>query len=172
MKAPKIAGILSFIAAAVLIIAGIAVWTMVGTQLKEERITIGADSEFMGGAFAGKEVSGPLTAYAQADLIRQHSTAGAEGTPYEGKTYAELGGMVREARDAGNDELAQELQDRRDSVMNASFLRASLFTSVVAYGVCALVIGLGVMFAIIGWALVSIPAGARRADVVDDRVTA
>lgn len=38
-------------------------------------------------------------------------------------------------------------------MMNASFLRASLFTSVVAFGVAALVIGLGVMFALIGVAL-------------------
>jgi hypothetical protein len=37
--------------------------------------------------------------------------------------------------------------------MNASFLRASLFTSVVAFGICALVIGLGVVLAVIGGAL-------------------
>jgi len=37
--------------------------------------------------------------------------------------------------------------------MNGSFLRASLFTSVVAYGVAALVMGLGVLFALLGFAL-------------------
>ena len=35
---------------------------------------------------------------------------------------------------------------RREAVMTSSFLRASLFTSVVAFGVAALVVGLGVMF--------------------------
>ena len=40
--------------------------------------------------------------------------------------------------------------------MNASFLRASLFTSVVSYGIAALVIGLGFLFAVIGWALTTV----------------
>ena len=54
-----------------------------------------------------------MTVYAQAETIRQHATAGAEGTAYEGKTYAELGTMVREAQDAGDEALAEELQTRR-----------------------------------------------------------
>ena len=37
--------------------------------------------------------------------------------------------------------------------MTASFLRASLFTSVVAFGVSALVAGLGVLFILVGVAL-------------------
>jgi len=40
--------------------------------------------------------------------------------------------------------------------MTGSFLRASLFTSVVAYGVAALVIGLGVLFGLFGHALRSL----------------
>jgi hypothetical protein len=34
--------------------------------------------------------------------------------------------------------------------MNGSFLRASLFTSVVAFGVSALVVGVGLMFILLG----------------------
>lgn len=37
--------------------------------------------------------------------------------------------------------------------MNASFLRASLFTSIVAYGVSALVIGLGFVLVLTGLAI-------------------
>ena len=37
--------------------------------------------------------------------------------------------------------------------MNGSFLRASLFTSVVAFGVAALVMGLGVVFGMVGYAI-------------------
>lgn len=44
----------------------------------------------------------------------------------------------------------EELQAQRDSVMNASFLRASLFTSVVSYGVALLVMGLGALFILLG----------------------
>lgn len=38
-------------------------------------------------------------------------------------------------------------------MMTASFLRASLFTSVVAFGVAALVVGLGILFVLFGWGL-------------------
>ena len=54
--------------------------------------------------------------------------------------------------------------------MQASFLRASLFTSVVAFGVAVLAAVLGVMLVLIGWALRSqaraamVPEGARRGD--------
>ena len=41
---------------------------------------------------------------------------------------------------------------QRTTVMNGSFLRASLFTSVVAFGVSALVIGLGVILVLQGLA--------------------
>ena len=40
--------------------------------------------------------------------------------------------------------------------MNASFLRASLFSSVIAFGVAALVMGLGVLFGLIGFALTKV----------------
>ncbi|WP_237205070.1 aromatic ring-opening dioxygenase LigA [Rothia nasimurium] len=152
----RLAGLVSILAAIVMLIGGATVWVTVSNQLAEERISVPADSEFMGGAFAGKDVKGPLTAYAQAETIRQHATAGAEGTVYEGKTYAELGTMVREAQDAGDEALAEELQTRRNLVMDASFLRASLFTSVVSFGVSALVMGLGVVLGFIGAALLKI----------------
>ena len=37
--------------------------------------------------------------------------------------------------------------------MNGSFLRASLFTSVLSYGVCLFAIGVGLTLIILGWAL-------------------
>jgi zinc transporter ZupT len=40
--------------------------------------------------------------------------------------------------------------------MNASFLRASLFSSVIAFGVAALVMGLGVIVGLIGFALTKV----------------
>src|SRR4051795_10616701 len=57
------------------------------------------------------------------------------------------------ALEAGNGQTYAELpQDdpARQTVMTASFLRASLFTSVVAFGVAALVVGLGVLFVLVG----------------------
>lgn len=139
----KLTGIFALVAGIVMIVAGGVVWGMVTSQLKDENITVPGDAKFA----AGSQVAGPISAFAQADIINVHALAGSEGT------YAELGAMVNEARDAGDDELADELQAQRNSMMNASFLRASLFTSVVAYGVSALVIGLGAMFILVGISL-------------------
>ena len=45
--------------------------------------------------------------------------------------------------------------------MTSSFLRASLFTSVVAFGVAALVVGLGVLFILVGLAIMALDRRQR-----------
>ena len=82
--------------------------------------------------FAGEPVDGPLTAYEQANAIERHALESTGGL-----TYAEL---PRE-------------DERRDTVMNASFLRATLFTSVVSFGVAAMAVVLGVTLIAVGLAL-------------------
>jgi hypothetical protein len=130
-KPVKIAGFVAMVAGLLMIIAGGVTWGMVSSQLKAEKITVAEDAA----RFAGKTVDGPLDAFYQADIIRTHTL-----TLTEGKTYAEL--------------------DREDPLrtvaMNGSFLRASLFTSVVAFGVAAFAIGMGVLTALVGWALTSL----------------
>jgi hypothetical protein len=132
-------GLFAVIAGIVMIVAGIAVWILVATQLADEKITVADDAGFLGGIFQGDPVRGPLTAFAQADIINQHALASTDG-----QTYAEL---------------AQD-DPRRDVVMTASFLRASLFTSVVAFGICLLVIALGLLFILVGVALRRLAAGS------------
>jgi len=58
-----------------------------------------------------------------------------------------------EATQAGDTARAEELAGPRQMIMQANFLRASLFTSVLAYGVSALTVGIGVLCAIVGSAL-------------------
>lgn len=48
---------------------------------------------------------------------------------------------------------ADEFTKQRTTVMNGSFLRASLFTSVLAYGVSLFAIGVGLTLVVLGWAL-------------------
>ncbi len=139
--AVRIAGIISLIAGIVFVVAGAATWALVSSELSAQRITVSDDAPFL----AGDHVDGPFSAYAEAEVIDMHASDATEG-----RTYAELGGLVREAQAAGDEELAAELQAQRTTVMNASFLRASLFTSVVAFGVSALVIGLGVLLILQG----------------------
>lgn len=113
---------------AIMIVAGGVTYYVVHVQLADEKITVSSDADFL----AGDDVDGPFSAYAQAEVIKKHSL---EATG--GKTYAELG------------------QDDpvRTTAMQASFLRASLFTSVVAFGVAVMAIGIGIVFVLIAWAL-------------------
>lgn len=136
-------GIVLMVFGIIFIAAGATTWGMVTSQLSDENITVPDDASMM----AGKKVRGPLTAYAQADIINQHALRAADGL-----TYAELGAKATEAKEAGDEELAEEYTQQRVTSMNGSFLRASLFTSVLAYGVSALVIGLGVLQLLTGLA--------------------
>lgn len=139
----KVVGILGILGGLALIIVGIVVWVMVSSQLRAENITVPDDAM----AFQGQTVAGPFTAFVQADIIQHHALAASEG-----KTYAEL---------AQDDPV-------RATMMNASFLRASLFTSVVSFGVAAFAIGIGVLSILFGWAihrLASIPVVVRRSPV-------
>ncbi|WP_370459444.1 hypothetical protein [Isoptericola sp. BMS4] len=129
-------GMVTIVAGVVMVLAGLGVWILVSMTLADENITVSDDARM----FAGQQVAGPFTAYAQAEVIDKHATEMADG-----QTYAEL---------PQDDPL-------RDTVMNASFLRASLFTSVVAFGVCALVVGLGILFVLLGGALRRLAGGPQ-----------
>jgi hypothetical protein len=122
---------------AVMIVAGGVTWFMVQDQLSDARITVADDADFL----AGDEVDGPFSAYAQAQVIEKHAL---EAT--NGKTYAELG---RE-------------DPLRQTAMSASFLRASLYTSVVAFGVAAMAVGLGIALILIALALMSMAKAVTR----------
>ncbi|GEP48409.1 aromatic ring-opening dioxygenase LigA [Microbacterium saccharophilum] len=139
----KVVGILGILGGLALIIVGIVVWVMVSSQLRAENITVPDDAM----AFQGQTVAGPFTAFVQADIIQHHALSASEG-----KTYAEL----------------EQDDPVRATMMNASFLRASLFTSVVSFGVAAFAIGIGILSILFGWAihrLASIPVVVRRSTV-------
>ncbi|MFB7890846.1 aromatic ring-opening dioxygenase LigA [Microbacterium sp. NPDC056044] len=140
----KAVGILGIIGGVLLIVVGIIAWIGVTTQLTAENITIPDDAA----AFQGQQVTGPFTAYVQADIINTHALAASGG-----KTYAEL----------------DQDDPVRTTVMQASFLRASLFTSIVAYGVALFAAGMGVLAIMFGWAihrLADVPVVIRRSNVV------
>jgi hypothetical protein len=124
----KAVGIASILLGALMIVAGSFTWMTVSNELAQENITVAEDAPY----FAGQPVEGPLTAYVEAQVIKDHALAATDGL-----TYAE---MDRE-------------DPMRDVAKDASYLRASLFTSVIAFGVSALVVGSGVMFTAIGGAL-------------------
>jgi beta-lactamase regulating signal transducer with metallopeptidase domain len=130
-------GLLVVIAGIILVAAGVATYAVVSSTLADQKITVSSDAD----QFAGQQVTQPWQAYAQANVIAKHASEIAGG-----KTYAEL------PQDDPN----------RQTVMTASFLQASLFTSVVAFGVAVMAAGLGVVLILVGVALRSL---ARRVPV-------
>ncbi len=130
-RRPRVFAIIVMIIGVVLIVAGGVTWYMVRDQLVAEKITVADDADFL----AGDDVDGPFSAYAQADVINEHAL---EAT--NGKTYAEL----------------DREDPARQTAMSASFLRASLYTSVVAFGVAAMAVGLGIALILVALALMSV----------------
>jgi len=130
-RTARLAAVITMVAGLVLAISGATVWFTVQTNLADERITVSEDSP----RFANDKVDGPFTAFQQAQMIEKHYL---EAT--KGKTYSEL--------------------DREDPVretaMSGSLLRASLFTSVVSFGVAAMAFGLGITLFVAGFGLHSL----------------
>lgn len=124
MDMRAIASVGAIVLGVLLILGGIGTATMVRAELADQNITIPED-----GCLAGKEVTGPFTAYCQAQVIEEHARDATDGL-----AYAEM------ERD----------DPRREVAMNASFLRASLFTSVLAFGVSAMAAAIGILFILIG----------------------
>lgn len=139
-----VGGILVAIGTAMLIV-GIVAWFAISGQLKAQHMTVPDDALSNG----GKVVSGPLTAWSMQEIISVHA-----GKATDGKTYAELGQVVDEAKEQyGEDsEEAAKAQGQRNTAMNASFLRSSLFTSILAFGVSLLAMGTGVAVGLTGTA--------------------
>ena len=127
----RLLGLLIIVAGAILAVAGVITYAIVSNTLSDQNITVSDDAA----AFAGQHVSQPWQAYAQANIIGEHASEIAGG-----KTYAEL------PQDDPN----------RATVMDASFLQASLFTSVVAFGVAAMAAGVGIVLVLVGVALRSV----------------
>ncbi len=111
---------------------------MVSSTLSSENINVSQDATM----FAGQHVDQPWEAFAEASVIDKHANEISGG-----KSYAEL----------------PRTDPNRTTVMNASFLQASLFTSVVAFGVAAMAAVVGAVFVVIGLALRAMPTVAAGA---------
>jgi uncharacterized membrane protein YciS (DUF1049 family) len=116
---------LSIVLGSLLIIGGVATWIVVSATLADQKITVSDDASCL----AGDEVDGPFSAYCEAAVIDKHALEATGGL-----RYAEL----------------EQDDPKRQTAQTASFLQASLFTSVVAFGVAAMAIAVGVLFILIG----------------------
>ncbi|MFI5624190.1 aromatic ring-opening dioxygenase LigA [Nocardioides sp. NPDC051685] len=129
------------------IASGASSYYLAHAQLKAQEITVADDASFL----AGDKVDGPFSAYSQAATVEKHALGITKG-----KTYAEL--------------------DQKDPIRavaaESSFVRASLLTAVTAFGLSALVAGLGVVLLFVAFALGSLtravaPAKVKATDETD-----
>ncbi|MBF0689457.1 MAG: aromatic ring-opening dioxygenase LigA [Cellulomonas sp.] len=109
-------------------LAGVGTWAGIAQGLAQEEITVSEDAA----AFAGQPVVTPWAAWAQTEVIRADLTEMTGGL-----TYAE---MDRE-------------DPQRPAVATGTFLRASLITSVIAFGVALALVGIGTGFVLGGLGL-------------------
>lgn len=120
----KTASIASIVLGVLLVIGGIGTWVVVSSTLSDQKIVTSDDA-----CLPGRTVAGPFTAYCQAKVIEKHTLEMTGGL-----TYAELD------RD----------DPLRETALTSSFLQSSLFTSVVAFGVAAMAVGMGLLSILIG----------------------
>lgn len=124
MNMRKLASVGSILLGVILVLGGVGTWVVVSTTLADQKIVTPEDA-----CLPDRTVSGPFTAYCQAKVIEKHTL---EAT--DGMTYAEL----------------DREDPRREIAASSSFLQASLFTSILAFGVAAMAAGMGVLFVLIG----------------------
>ena len=124
----KVASLTAIVVGIVMAVAGVVTWIVISTTLSDQDITVADDAN----CAAGDSVNGPISAYCQADII-DHHTLEITG----GKTYAEL----------------DREDPLRETAMQSAFLQASLFTSVVAFGVAAMAVVVGIVMTLIGFAI-------------------
>jgi hypothetical protein len=110
------------------VVAGAVAWLTVRSQMAGERIVVPETADRL----AGRPVKGPLTALEQANTIKQIALRATGG-----RTYSEL----------------EEGDGAAEMALNASLLRASLFASVLAFGVASGLMMLGGVPIAVGSAL-------------------
>lgn len=116
-----------------MIVGGIGAWGGVAQGLGAENAVVSDDAP----AFAGAVVDTPWEAWSQAEAIEGH-LADMTG----GATYAEM----------------DQDDPMRPTVATGTFLRASLMTSVIAFGVALAVVGVGTGFVLGGVGLRNVAA--------------
>jgi len=124
----KTASIVAIVVGIAMALAGLVTWFVVTNTLSEQKIVVSDDADCL----AGDDVDGPFSAYCQARVIDKHTKEITGGL-----TYAEL----------------DREDPNRSTAADSAFLQASLFTSVVAFGVAAMAVVVGVVLTLVGFAV-------------------
>jgi hypothetical protein len=171
-----------------LVFAGAGVYTMyrgfdakseVKDQLVAQDIRTTPDAPDLVGIAGGLQVNSAFRAQKMADIINHHSLEATGGL-----TYSQMGRFAVASGDpAGTNDETKAVKGAdgkpvanplRNTQFQASALRTSLYTSVMAFNVADLVVGLGLMILVLGFAVgglgvalggLAIPTLARKVHV-------
>jgi len=166
---------LVFVAASVYTVGrGVAARNQVESELVAQRITTPEDA-----SIPNAEVRDVATAQSMADIINAHALKSTNGL-----TYAEMGKFATaDGNPKGTNDAAAAVKSAdgkpvpnsaRTTALNAASLRTSLYSSVMAFEVSTLVMGLGALIGVLGFAIggvgvalagLSLPSFARRVHV-------
>jgi hypothetical protein len=113
------------------ILVGAGAWAVVSRRLADEKIVVPGSSRW----FPNRTVRDPLTALEEAEVVRR-ITLKATG----GRTYGEM---------AQDDPMSR-------MALDASLIRSSLFTAILAFGIAATQVALGAVFVAIGRSLAAV----------------
>lgn len=175
-RMPRILSFIVVVLGAIMVIVGIGAYTGVSLDLRSQNIAVAAITADAPGSDAGKPVAGPFTAMAQINAIGHHVAAATGGKTFgqmsqvsssDGKTYSKE--VTAEASSDGQDHAAGSPLTAADATSYAaritaqqgSWTQASLYVSVLAFGVSAAIAGTGVVIVLIGLTLVSVTRKPR-----------
>jgi hypothetical protein len=156
------------------VVRGVDARNQVQDELMASKIVTPADASIPNTPVTDKE-----TAASMADIIEHHALEATNGL-----TYSEMGRFATpDGNPAGTNEAAAAAKgadgkpvanNARNTAFQASALRTSLFSSVMAFEIATLVVGLGIMLAALGIAIggtgialagLAIPSVGRRVNV-------
>lgn len=164
-RAPRVLSMIVVVVGALMAAVGVTTYAITASQLRAQHVAVAAVTPENPGSMAGKRVGDPFTALAEINAIKHHTSAITGG-----KTYGELGNVASsdgktynkdvtvaastdgKAHTAGQALSAADARTyaARSTAQQSSFLQASIYVSVLAFGLSALIVGLGLVVVLIG----------------------
>lgn len=175
-KAPRILSIITVILGAAIFVIGCVTYGFTAFMMDKQHVTVLAVTADDPGPLAFQPVKGPFTALATAHAINIHVSEATGGLTYgqipqvatsDGETYnADVTAAKStdgQAHTKGSPLSASDLKtyNLRKTAEEGAFLQASLLVSVLAFGVAAFIIGIGLVIAFLGVVLLVIVRGGK-----------
>ena len=164
-RAPRVLAMIVVVVGVLMAAVGVTTYAITASQLRAQHVTVAAVTPEKPGSMAGRQVGDPFTALAEINAIKHHTEAITGGKTYgqlgnvassDGKTYnkdvtvaASTDGMAHTAGQALSTADAKTYA-ARGTAQQSSFLQASIYVSILAFGLSALIIGVGLVVALIG----------------------